>query len=182
MCGTPHERCLGSTSSPYACRHGRRLIIPHAPSCVTTVAGDSLHVEWHDGRLHIERAVVDHAAGRAEVEVSHAPQGRACSGVLSGSLASITVGVSTSQVRPTTDGRGNGAFAAAAIAQGALLAEYEGELLSEAQYWRRYPSGVVRRRHIASYMLQPRPAKCTACLLTTTLRSSTAPSAPDWVS
>jgi hypothetical protein len=50
----------------------------------------------------------------------------------------------TSQVRPTTDGRGNGAFAAAAIAQGAFLADYEGELLSEAQYWQRYPSGVVR--------------------------------------
>lgn len=48
------------------------------------------------------------------------------------------------QVRPTTDGRGNGAFAAAPIARGTFIGEYEGDMLGEAQYWSRYPSGMVR--------------------------------------
>ena len=42
------------------------------PSYTYPAAGDSLHVEWHDGRLHIEHTVMDHAAEQAEVEVSHA--------------------------------------------------------------------------------------------------------------
>lgn len=46
-------------------------------------------------------------------------------------------------MRPTTDGRGNGAFAASDIARGAFVGVYEGDLLSEAQYWSRYSSGVV---------------------------------------
>ncbi len=49
-----------------------------------------------------------------------------------------------SQVRRTTDGRGNGAFATASIVKGAFIGEYQGDMLSEAQYWSRYPSGVVR--------------------------------------
>ena len=48
------------------------------------------------------------------------------------------------QVRSTTDGRGNGAFAAAPIARGTFIGEYEGDMLSEVQYWSRYPSGMVR--------------------------------------
>lgn len=46
-------------------------------------------------------------------------------------------------MRRTSDGRGNGAFAAADIARGAFVGVYEGDLLSEAQYWSRYPSGMV---------------------------------------
>lgn len=49
-----------------------------------------------------------------------------------------------SQVKPTVDGRGNGAFAATPIERGTIIGDYEGELLSEAEYWQRYPSGVVR--------------------------------------
>jgi hypothetical protein len=37
---------------------------------VEFAAGDSLHLEWHDGRLHAEYALVDPAASRAEAQVS----------------------------------------------------------------------------------------------------------------
>lgn len=47
------------------------------------------------------------------------------------------------QVRPTGDRRGNGAYALVTIPKGTCLGEYEGELLDEATYWDRYPSGVV---------------------------------------
>ena len=47
------------------------------------------------------------------------------------------------QVRPTHDGRGNGAFAVRHIPAGTCLGDYEGEMLDEAAYWARYPSGVV---------------------------------------
>lgn len=47
-------------------------------------------------------------------------------------------------MKPTLDGRGNGAFAAAHIERGTVIGDYEGELLSEAEYWQRYPLGVVR--------------------------------------
>jgi hypothetical protein len=151
------------------CRREHVLIIQHASTCVARAAGDSLHIEWHDGRLHVEQAVVDHAAGLAEVKVSHASQGTVRCGALSDLQVSATVGNWALQVRPTTDGRGNGAFAAAAIAQGAFLAEYEGELLSEAQYWRRYPSGVVRRGRIAVDALQPFLTHCVAALVIATL-------------
>jgi len=50
-------------------------------------------------------------------------------------------------VRPTTDGRGNGAFAAKPIPAGTYIGDYEGELLDEAAYWARYPSGVVPSCH-----------------------------------
>lgn len=46
-------------------------------------------------------------------------------------------------MKSTEDGRGNGAFAAADIPEGAHIGIYEGELLDEAAYWERYPSGVV---------------------------------------
>lgn len=47
------------------------------------------------------------------------------------------------QVRPTQNNRGNGAFAVADIPAGTHVGDYEGELLDEAAYWQRYPSGVV---------------------------------------
>lgn len=47
-------------------------------------------------------------------------------------------------MKQTQDGRGNGAFAAADIPKGTLIGVYEGDLLDEAAYWNRYPSGVVR--------------------------------------
>lgn len=50
-------------------------------------------------------------------------------------------------MRPTTDGRGNGAFAAKPIPAGTYIGDYEGELLDEAAYWARYPSGVVPSCH-----------------------------------
>lgn len=40
--------------------------------------------------------------------------------------------------------RGNGAYAAADIAKGAHIADYEGELLDLRHYYDRYPDGVVR--------------------------------------
>lgn len=55
------------------------------------------------------------------------------------------ISISDEQVQPTTDGRGNGAFATCKIARGAYIGQYEGQLLNEAQYWKRYPSGVVRK-------------------------------------
>ena len=48
------------------------------------------------------------------------------------------------QVQPTGDGRGNGAFAIGHLPEGTCLGDYEGDVLDEAQYWQRYPSGVVR--------------------------------------
>lgn len=58
-------------------------------------------------------------------------------------------------MRPTTDGRGNGAFAAVPIARGTFIGEYEGDMLSEAQYWSRYPSGVVRLLVYQEYLFGP---------------------------
>mmetsp|Transcript_5554 Transcript_5554/g.20240 ORF Transcript_5554/g.20240 Transcript_5554/m.20240 type:complete len:354 (+) Transcript_5554:78-1139(+) len=46
------------------------------------------------------------------------------------------------EVRPTGDARGNGAFAVCTIPEGAYIGDYEGEMLSEREYWYRYPSGV----------------------------------------
>ncbi|KAK9823631.1 hypothetical protein WJX72_004345 [[Myrmecia] bisecta] len=46
------------------------------------------------------------------------------------------------EVRPTGDVRGNGAFAVEPIPAGTYLGDYEGEMLDEAAYWQRYPSGV----------------------------------------
>ncbi len=47
------------------------------------------------------------------------------------------------QVRPTTDDRGNGAFAAQPISAGDFICDYEGEILTSAQYFQRYPDGKV---------------------------------------
>ena len=59
------------------------------------------------------------------------------------------------QVCPTGDGRGNGAFAAKHIPAGAYLGDYEGELLDEAAYWARYPSGVVCScRKLTGYLIR----------------------------
>ncbi|KAK9800322.1 hypothetical protein WJX73_001850 [Symbiochloris irregularis] len=46
------------------------------------------------------------------------------------------------EVRVTGDTRGNGAFATQLIKKDTFLGPYEGELLDEAQYWDRYPSGM----------------------------------------
>ncbi|KAK9839996.1 hypothetical protein WJX74_001697 [Apatococcus lobatus] len=45
------------------------------------------------------------------------------------------------EVRATGDLRGRGAFAAKDIPAGTFLGWYQGNLLSEQQYWHRYPSG-----------------------------------------
>ena len=49
----------------------------------------------------------------------------------------------TLQVRSAGD-KGNGAFATKDIVKGTYLGDYEGELLDEEAYWRRYPDGVVK--------------------------------------
>ena len=48
------------------------------------------------------------------------------------------------QVLPTTDGRGNGAFAALPIPRGCHICDYEGQPLTPQQFFARYPDGVVR--------------------------------------
>ena len=48
------------------------------------------------------------------------------------------------QVVWTGEARGYGAVAAVDIEEGACLGCYEGELLTEAEFWQRYPSGIVR--------------------------------------
>ena len=73
-------------------QHESVVITCQHSSCAACRAGDSLHIEWHDGRLHVERALVDHATGRAEVEVSHALHGNIRCGALSDLPMSITVG------------------------------------------------------------------------------------------
>lgn len=47
------------------------------------------------------------------------------------------------QVRETGDRRGRGAFAVQDIPAGTVLGWYQGDLLNEQEYWRRYPSGIV---------------------------------------
>ena len=49
---------------------------------------------------------------------------------------------SPAQVCSTPD-RGNGAFATQLIPAGTFIGDYEGEMLDEAAYWQRYPSGMV---------------------------------------
>jgi hypothetical protein len=39
--------------------------------------------------------------------------------------------------------KGNGAFATQRIPKGSFIGDYEGELLSEAAFWERYPAGEV---------------------------------------
>lgn len=55
-------------------------------------------------------------------------------------------------MRPS-EGKGNGSFASKPIALGTYIGDYEGELLDEASYWQRYPSGVVR--FPSCYMIIP---------------------------
>ena len=62
------------------------------------------------------------------------------------------------QVRPSGPGRGNGAFAVRDLPRGVYLGAYEGELIDEATYWARYPSGKVLR--------PASPAWCMACRAT----------------
>lgn len=84
--------------------------------CAAKLAlGDCLHIELHDGRLWLDYAAVD---------------------------TSLRLPNSAVLVKPTSDGRGNGAYAATVIAKGTILGDYDGELLTEAVYWRRYPSGM----------------------------------------
>jgi len=40
--------------------------------------------------------------------------------------------------------KGNGAFAKQRIPKGSFIGNYEGEMLSEAAFWERYPNGKVR--------------------------------------
>jgi len=89
--------------------------VPLGLGALKITLGDDLHIEWHDGRVWLDYAVKDLTKTLSD-----------------GAIA----------VRPTTDGRGNGAFAAVPIARGTFIGEYEGDMLSEAQYWSRYPSGV----------------------------------------
>mmetsp|Transcript_27467 Transcript_27467/g.88035 ORF Transcript_27467/g.88035 Transcript_27467/m.88035 type:complete len:232 (-) Transcript_27467:492-1187(-) len=45
------------------------------------------------------------------------------------------------EVRPSP-GKGNGAFAAKKIPEGTWVGDYEGDILSEGEFWARYPGGV----------------------------------------
>ena len=63
-------------------------------------------------------------------------------------LPSGTAGLAGIDVLPlaqvcSTPDRGNGAFAAQLIPAGTFIGDYEGEMLDEAAYWHRYPSGMV---------------------------------------
>lgn len=46
--------------------------------------------------------------------------------------------------RPTGDVRGNGAYATAVIPSGSHISDYSGQLLNKAQFYAKYPDGVVR--------------------------------------
>ena len=46
------------------------------------------------------------------------------------------------QVKPA-GAKGNGAFARQRIPKGSFIGNYEGEMLSEAAFWQRYPAGEV---------------------------------------
>lgn len=90
--------------------------------CVGTVAlglaatSDKAQIELHEGRLYVQWGAPSTGPALAEGAV---------------------------EVRPTTDGRGNGAFALQHIPAGSYLGDYEGDMLDEASYWARYPSGVA---------------------------------------
>lgn len=45
--------------------------------------------------------------------------------------------------QPTGDVRGNGAYATQVIPAGTHIADYAGEVLSNAEFFRRYPDAVV---------------------------------------
>jgi hypothetical protein len=53
------------------------------------------------------------------------------------------------KVRPTGDARGNGAFATGTITSGTFICEYEGEMIDEEEFFKRYPDGVVS--HLLSH-------------------------------
>ena len=50
------------------------------------------------------------------------------------------------QVKPA-GAKGNGAFARQQIPKGSFIGNYEGELLSAAAFWQRYPAGEVSQTH-----------------------------------
>ena len=136
------------------------------------VLGAELWIEWHGGRLHVERIPRRTGARMqpGDVEVSSLAQAANTNGVCcNASNHDMTHSVAKSdvfdgshgrmdewmtrmspqlaqlgcQVRATTDGRGNGAFAVRQLPEGMCLGDYEGDVLGEAQYWHRYPSGMV---------------------------------------
>ncbi|DBA77301.1 hypothetical protein WJX79_008098 [Trebouxia sp. C0005] len=95
---------------------GSALLVPvGAVVLLLAITKDKAQVEVHKGRLYIQWGSPSTGAPLAD-----------------GSI----------EVRPTTDGRGNGAFAAKPIPAGTYIGDYEGELLDESAYWARYPSGV----------------------------------------
>lgn len=95
---------------------GSALLIPvGAVVLMLAITKDKAQIEVHKGRLYIQWGSPSTGAPLAD-----------------GSI----------KVRPTTDGRGNGAFAAKPIPAGTYVGDYEGELLDESAYWARYPSGV----------------------------------------
>ncbi|DBB09159.1 hypothetical protein WJX82_002108 [Trebouxia sp. C0006] len=95
---------------------GSASLIPvGAVVLLLAITRDKAQIEVHKGRLYIQWGSPSTGAPLAD-----------------GSI----------EVRPTTDGRGNGAFAAKPIPAGTYIGDYEGELLDEAAYWARYPSGV----------------------------------------
>lgn len=53
--------------------------------------------------------------------------------------------------RPTGDIRGNGAYATAVIPAGSHIADYSGQLLNKADFFGRYPDGVVSSNLLCNY-------------------------------
>lgn len=80
------------------------------------VTKDKAQLELHEGRLYIQWGAPSTGPPLAEGAI---------------------------QVRPTEDGRGNGAFALQHIPAGTYLGNYEGDMLDEVSYWARYPAGVA---------------------------------------
>ena len=175
---------------------------------------DDLHVELHEGQLHVQwvpvsgqacgaeaiqvpasrvrlRSVLavnpvvvkllmwlllkaawllaaDGYAGSSTATLQFAFQ-RACIHVPSTHALCAYIGALFPQVRACADACGRGAFARQRIRRGSCIGEYEGELLSEEQFWARYPSGMVIRAR-ACFICPCASCSCTSgmqCTLAT---------------
>jgi hypothetical protein len=82
------------------------------------------------------------AEGEAEEDDDLSADGPIARRIRAELAAHFPLPASTFRVDATRDGRGQGLFAAAPIGAGSYLFDYEGELLDEREYARRYPDGV----------------------------------------
>lgn len=107
---------------------------------------DNLHMEFHDGQLHVEWVPVSGTTCGAEAVEVRARTLEISHGTSIGPLAhSVGPLAHCMQVRLCGDRRGYGCFAVQRIGCGTYLGDYEGELLDEGEFWARYPDGTVTR-------------------------------------